>query len=479
MDKQINLKVTVNSPAIRRQEHEGKNYIIAPVVILTEGVHCGSAGRVYHSAEELQKHVMTWNGIPITVGHPKDENDNPIAANSPEAVEQFRIGNLYNAEYANDPPRIIAEMWIDLDMVSKKSPETLADLNAGKLEVSTGMYHESIEESGVWNTEEYDYKAFDYRPEHLAALPGWKGACSWEDGCGAPRINCNEAIKNKDKIKEYAIIKHELSHGQIGRELQNEIDKWDKENLFYVVEEIYDNDFVYSEYDMTGNESKINYFRLGYSKTRDDKISLADQTEKEEVRLKQEWVNANGINRNKENNNGGKMTKEERIAAMIACNKNAFTEDDKPYLEGLSEERLEAFEQSVEQKEEPKPEENPEGNAAPININDFELPEKAKEYIRQQDIRMEKYEQMFVSYEQEKQARKQLVVNQIIENPRNEFTTKELMDMDDATLKNLAKMVQIKVNYGMAQGEKPTSFDPMDGLVVMAEPEPIYQGGEK
>jgi len=52
---------------------------------------------------------------------------------------------------------------------------------------------------GVWNEEEYHSIVRNYRPDHLALLPGAIGACSWEDGCG---IRANKDIKKggKDEV---------------------------------------------------------------------------------------------------------------------------------------------------------------------------------------------------------------------------------------------------------------------------------------
>ena len=48
----------------------GKKHIVVPVVMMVEGVHSGSHGPIFHSAEELGRFPESWNGIPITIPHP-------------------------------------------------------------------------------------------------------------------------------------------------------------------------------------------------------------------------------------------------------------------------------------------------------------------------------------------------------------------------------------------------------------------------
>ena len=59
----------------------GREYIVVPVTMMVEGVHQGSQGSLLHTAEELGKIPESWNGIPVTVGHPAVEGKF-VSANS-------------------------------------------------------------------------------------------------------------------------------------------------------------------------------------------------------------------------------------------------------------------------------------------------------------------------------------------------------------------------------------------------------------
>lgn len=171
---------------IRTETHQGKKHLVVPVVMMVEGVHNGSHGAVFHSAEELGKIPGSWNGIPVTIDHPI-KNDEFVPANDPEMIDKVTVGRIYNTKM--DGIKLIAEAWIDEKKCREVSIEALGYIrNKKPLEVSVGVFSEEIEEKGIWNNEEYETIAINHRPDHLALLPGGVGACSWSDGCGI-RVN--------------------------------------------------------------------------------------------------------------------------------------------------------------------------------------------------------------------------------------------------------------------------------------------------
>ena len=104
------MNIKNNNYVIRRDTYEGREHVIVPVVMMKEGVHNGSAGAILHKAEELSKIVEAWDGIPITDGHPVDDEGIFISANSPETIEKFKIGRIFNAYYDKG---LKAEAWLD------------------------------------------------------------------------------------------------------------------------------------------------------------------------------------------------------------------------------------------------------------------------------------------------------------------------------------------------------------------------------
>lgn len=179
----------------RRKMLQGKQHMIVPVVMMVEGVHAGSHGPLFHSMKELGKFPDSWNGIPVTVGHPQIGGQN-VSANSPEVIEQT-VGKVFNTRVENN--KLKAEVWLDEQRLQSMSPETMAFIQKGNnLEVSIGVFTDEELVNGEWNGEIYKAIAKNHRPDHLALLPGERGACSWNDGCGV-RVN---KFKKEDEDEE-------------------------------------------------------------------------------------------------------------------------------------------------------------------------------------------------------------------------------------------------------------------------------------
>ena len=187
------ITIKVNNQLTKREETlDGVAHVVYPVIMINEGVH----KRVLYVNAEITKSTQYWNGVPVPVYHPKDDNGNPISCNSPDVYNTQVIGKVFNAHM--DESALKAELYINKDKTNNLTPGLLTFLdNEGQMDVSTGLFSDDIYQSGVFENEEYDAIAVNIRPDHLAILPGIDGACSWADGCG---IRANEKNKAKEKF---------------------------------------------------------------------------------------------------------------------------------------------------------------------------------------------------------------------------------------------------------------------------------------
>jgi hypothetical protein len=180
---------------IRTETFRGREYTVVPVVMLVEGVIQGLNAEFpeFAPAEEFGKFPAGWNGRPVTMNHPRNERGELSSANFPIILEEYQMGFLANS-YLDDT-RLKSEAWVDNELVAEKGGEmvsTLARLNSGDdlVEVSTGLFCDVMESKGTYNNESYEGRWQNVVPDHLALLSeGTRGACSVEDGCGAPRLN--------------------------------------------------------------------------------------------------------------------------------------------------------------------------------------------------------------------------------------------------------------------------------------------------
>jgi hypothetical protein len=190
----------------RTEMFDGKKHLIVPVVLMVSGVHNGSHGPVLHTEDDLAKYPASWNGIPVVVQHP-EENGVNVSANSPEILDQAIVGRVFGTRF--DEGKLRAEVWLDEKRLSRISPESLECIrNQAPLEVSVGVFTDDEEVEGQWGDETYTAVSHNHRPDHLALLPGSKGACSWDDGCG---IRANEENGNDETVQ----TNHESQEGGI------------------------------------------------------------------------------------------------------------------------------------------------------------------------------------------------------------------------------------------------------------------------
>lgn len=179
---------------VRKDTLEGRSCIVVPMVMLTEGVHEGSGGPLYYPKEELSKTPVVWNHKPVVVYHPTF-NGQGVSACDKNILETQKVGVILNTTYED---KLKAEAWLfedDLKRVDKRIYDAIE--NNQMMEVSTGLFTDNEETSGIWNTEKYTAVARNYRPDHLAILPDQKGACSIADGAGLLRNNAVTTTEGK------------------------------------------------------------------------------------------------------------------------------------------------------------------------------------------------------------------------------------------------------------------------------------------
>ncbi|MGI9504223.1 MAG: hypothetical protein ACR2RE_14335, partial [Geminicoccaceae bacterium] len=94
--------------------------------------------------------------------------------------------------------KLVMEAWVDLlkaDDVGDTAVDLIEALEKGEgVDVSVGAFIDSVARPGTHQGKVFARTQTGYVPDHVALLPGQTGACSWEDGCGAPRVN--QAIKD-------------------------------------------------------------------------------------------------------------------------------------------------------------------------------------------------------------------------------------------------------------------------------------------
>lgn len=186
------------STKVQRKSLGGRNYLVAPVVMILEGVFAGNQGALFYDGEEIAKSVNGWNHRPITVGHPEAADGVKISGCTPEAIDSVGIGMILNTSWNSKSKKLRAQAWFEetrLDVVPGGHKVKEALTKEAPLEVSTGLFVDNELSSGLYNGREYQGKARNFRPDHLAIIMDGVGACSIKDGAGLLVNRSNEKFE--------------------------------------------------------------------------------------------------------------------------------------------------------------------------------------------------------------------------------------------------------------------------------------------
>ena len=446
--------VTVEQYTIRDEVLNGKNYIVVPVVMMVEGVHNGSRGPILHLAEDLGRIPEAWDGRPVVIGHPQVDG-NFVSANSPAMVEST-VGTVYNTHM--DGLRLKAEVWIDTLKIIAVSPTALTYIKSGRhLEVSVGVFSDTVNTTGVHNNEQYEGIARNHRPDHLALLPGERGACSWTDGCGIranqEKLNANE-MKELDITAEKELIRvrfaNELENNQQGlmelsSKLRSKLDSMDNDQAVYFLEEMYDGHIIYKRRERETGVGTLH--KQGFSVNADDTIEFTGDPVR--VRKDIQFVTVNKKTRTI-NSKGETMSEKktpccpDKVDALIKNKLSNFEEADKEWLLTQDEATLEKL----------LPKE-PEKVVAPV-VNK-EKPVDMSDYISKDSIRtVDDYiahapvelQDSLRAGMQLNAERKASLVQFILDNAvKGSWTKEELEAETSARLEKYSKQFAPAVNY--------------------------------
>lgn len=346
--------------SVMKKKLDKKDHLIVPVVMMVEGVHNGSHGRLLHLIEDLGKFPASWDGIPAVIDHPNVNGIN-VSANSPDILESNAVGRIFHTHV--DGIKLMAEVWLEIEKLKLISPDTLSAVELKQpIEVSVGVFTEDEEIPGTWNGETYSAIARNHRPDHLALLPGAIGACSLIDGCG---IRANQEGGNNVEAVDRNLLNVSISQvKQAGIGVYEVVDysekglseKLDKLrdlvrglNPAYVegqlssewnyLVEAYDTYLIYEK----EGPGFCKYYKQNYQFTVvDDVAEFVGNPVEVQKKVEYEVVSEIEINTNKKEKRNMSVTPcvEKKVNTLIANEAAIFTEVDREMLQALTEEQL-------------------------------------------------------------------------------------------------------------------------------------------
>lgn len=205
------IKVSVNTSEIQNKTYKGKQYIVAPAVIIKEGILNG----YYVSANAIKESLMHWKHAPLVIDHAYDQQGNPVAfRDNLDLLENQEVGFVSAPEILNENS-IRAEFWVDVAACEKCAPGLIDRITAGEtIDVSAGYFAEEKHMPGTWNGTTYQKADRILAADHVAILPSTDGACSVADGCGWPRTNESLFKTLTDKVTNYLERKSQMKEAK-------------------------------------------------------------------------------------------------------------------------------------------------------------------------------------------------------------------------------------------------------------------------
>lgn len=433
---------------VRYDELDGRKVLVVPSVMMTEGVHNGSAGPVYYSSDDLKKSVPAWNMKPVVVYHP-NINGKSVSACDKTIVEKQMIGVLMNTSFDESSQKLKSELWLYEDKllaVDKRIHDAIMENKM--MEVSTGLFTDDIPiENGEWNGEKYNVQAVNYRPDHLAVLPDQVGACSIKDGAGMPRINQKgKIVMNENELRKVTEIlanmgidggeefkTNELSHFDVSALLREALLKNIPRNKEVYISDVFDSYLIYEldYYDSIVDKYVSQLYKVSYTKT-DKEVSVGTDS-----------VEVHRI-----------VSYEEKTNTTINNNKESVMDKDKP-KENAGKEPVVNTETPSAENQETKPEDVPAENACKDKKKDEKKMNEEVPVENAKPVTLESYVTnapkefagTLISAVNLLKEKKSGLVDKLVSNKRCKFT-KELLE--NKSIEELEMLVDLAVvpNYG-------------------------------
>ncbi len=476
----LSVQATPDVANIRTATLFEEEHTVVPAIALVEGViwPANAPAPELALAEEFGRFPDGWNGRPVVFDHPK-VNGMAVSASHPEVLEEVAFGSIFNTEL--DGTKLKMEIWINNDRVESMSDEVQDAVRRLKdgdevVEISTGLFVMSEEVEGKFNGEDFSAIWRNIVPDHLAVLPeGITGACSVEDGCGAPRSNkefipvmnsariefrvdaksctcedptscdCNEKkgtfqklMENVGNIFGFRDSAKNMSDNDVRTAISGALST--SESFFWIMA-VFDNgdgtgNVVFESFD-TGKLFQQDFTITDNSvKLGADRVEVRPITEFVPVTVETADIETNA-NQLQENST---MDKDQLVQGLIDNVSTQFTDDDRDFLAGLEESQLaklspveEVVKEEVIEKEEVIPEVT---NIGTVIGNEAEeqKPVSTEDYINAAPDEVKEVLNSGLSLHR---SRKKAIVDGLVANARCTFTADQLNAKDLSELEQL------------------------------------------
>jgi len=437
---------------VRQIEFDHNQTLVAPVVMITEGVHSGSRGPYFYPASAIEETAALWNGVAIPITHPR-KGGRDVSVNDPEIIETHTIGRMFNVRYDAERSALVGDAYINIEKANLLDDRIVSRILAGEdLEVSTGLMAGDDGKRGVWKNETHQGTIEGIYPDHMAFLPDNVGACSVQDGCG---VRTNE--KGGDEMSVWAKVRelvraNDAHSDEFIAKIATELELRNSDQCSHWVRKVFDDRVVFESVGSatgTGDIVSMKLHSLNYTVDADGKVELTG----EPVEVKETDyvpVDNKAPDETGDDPEEDAMKKDQIIAALVANDCCPFGDEDKETLGNFSQEKLQAMHDRMN--EEPKVEEPKVEPVVEPVVEDEPKTITPEEAFAALDPSLRATLQRAQARDN---AERDEIVTDILGNEKNKFTKEALVAMDRETLLNIqAVAVAPEVDYSLRGGLK-------------------------
>lgn len=200
MPMQVNITTKVNSQAIRRETHNGREHLVLPSYTLPANVVMN--GGLY-TEPEINAHYQGLEGTLAPLGHPQ-VNGQFVSAFSPEGINAGHIG-AWNRNVKKSGNRIYLEKWVDVARAEESEGgrellERVAAIERGDdvppIHTSVAAFLDQLEPNEQQRATGAEWVAKIHSMDHDAILLHEVGAATPEQGVGL-MVNADLAVPLK------------------------------------------------------------------------------------------------------------------------------------------------------------------------------------------------------------------------------------------------------------------------------------------
>ncbi|HUS88037.1 MAG TPA: DUF2213 domain-containing protein [Desulfosporosinus sp.] len=459
----INIK-----PIVRKDTMAGRDYLVAPMIMIKEGIANGASGPSLYTRTEIKKSAPTWNMKPVVVYHPKI-NGVGVTACDPAVLTNQQVGIIMNATMEGD--KLKAEAWLDEERCNAVDERILTAIaNEQMMELSTGLFSDEEPTSGEWEGRRYESVLRNIQPDHLALLPDQIGACSIADGAGFLRLNSKRVeerigtifaadffpLLKRAGIDTDKLVRNELSHDAIRTAIYSKLQATltDETYMTTWVEDVFDDFFIY--------EKSGALWKQAY-KEADSVVSFEGLPE--EVTRVIEYRTSSSVFVANKQMKGAKMDKKKIVQSLIDNKMTVWAEADRDFLMGQEDDVLVKF----------TPIENtvvpviPEAPVVPEVIVKNRAPKTVEEVLAEPALAP--FRDMLTTGLAAHNAMKIKLVEKIAANERSTFTPEQLNVMSVNQLAQIVNVMGVK-EESTSQNFLGAGIEPKD-ITINVDEEPL------